>query len=217
MSNIIRLYRNCSSRDITQKCIDDSLREIISHELNSLTGRGVYYSFSTKLNLVEDYAMRNPQNNEIRYVDIDLDNTSLSVLAIHPIYDRDYFMNMICCSNEILEKGYVINPATNRKHSLLGLINYSQRTVSGWANSINEVMIQCNGLKLNELSTIDYNISSERTEELLRDHFLKELDQRNVDQFRKIIKESYEKSNLSRRILLDKVTTTNNWYKIKSA
>lgn len=223
MNNIIRLYRNCSSRDqatsyiltsrdITQKGIDDSLREIISHELSALTGRGVYYSISTKLNLTENYAERNPQNNEIRYVDIDLDNIFLSILAIHPIYNRDYFMNMICCSNEILENGYVLNPATNRKHSLLGIINYSQRTVSGWANSMGEVMLQCNGLELKELSTIDSHISSERTEELLKDYFLKELEQRNVERFRRIIKESYEKANLRRRILVDRVNT-NKWYK----
>lgn len=227
MHKIVRLYRNCSSRDqfanyiltsrdITQKGIDDSLKEIVSHELNALTRRGVFYSFSTKLNLVENYAERNPQNNEIRYVDIDLDNVDLPILAIHPVYDRDYFMNMICCSNEVLEKGYILNPATIRKHSLLGIINYSQRTVSAWANSMCEVMLQCNGLKLKKLVTMDSHISSERTEELLKDYFMKELDQRNVEQFRRIIKESYEKSNLKRRILVDRVFT-NKWYKMKSA
>jgi ferredoxin len=138
----IRLYRCCTERDMRQAYILSSkntsplnnkqaLEEIISHVLNSSTGRDVFYSFSTDLNLVEEYYKCNHVGtcSQICYVDVDLLDVKSSIVSIYPIYIRDYIMNLIARTPEIINSSLVINPATARAHSILGILNTSQRSV----------------------------------------------------------------------------------------
>lgn len=222
MNEKIRLYRACSIRDqmngfvLVSKKIEalsnlETMEEIVSHELDPKKARGIMYSFSTRLDLVKDYREKYSNTTDIMYVDIDLNNRK-NIVSIHPTFDRDYLMRKIATSKEILDTGYVKNPATGRKHTVVGIINYSQRTVSGWAYAMREVMMQCNGLRLKHLDDKIVDISSEYTEEKLKKYPLKSIiPQTNIEKLRKIIQNTYENNDLKRKFLLNHVNS-DSWY-----
>mgnify|MGYP003586855028 CR=1 FL=1 len=222
MSKVIRLYRCCTERErdngfkLTSKMSKDLgsqvIEEIISHELDSTTEREVFYSFSTRFSSVEYWRLNKIQNGKIMYLDIDLDNMPVSVLSLHPIYIRGYLMSLIAVNEQILNDGYVTNPATGREHTVLGVLNYSQRSIAGWAYSMRECVLQCKDQKLSDLSEIDNDITAEQTEELLLEKYMRTLKIQSVDSLRNLLQKQYTQANVTRRSLLNLANGTG-WYK----
>lgn len=143
---IIRLYRVPTEFDLMNNCIltsnttssidqENTLAEMLSHEFNSTAKRGIFFSFTTRLNVAHDYAKRQKTQN-IYYNDIDLNNIALPIVSIHPLFDRDFWCVEIARSNQIMTQGFVVNPSTDRKSSILALINVSQRTAASWSHSM---------------------------------------------------------------------------------
>lgn len=219
----IRLYRSCTVRDkknnycLSSKSIDpltnrQALEEIVSHELNASTGRGVFYSFSPDLTLVRAYHTRNPENIQICYVDVDLSNVQSSIKSLYPIYLRDYLMCLIANSSEVLSSGMALDPATKRAHSILGILNTSQRTVSGWAFSMREIVLQCDHLQLQLYKGCD-NIAQDemKVDAALKSYCIKIPDTDNINRFRHIIETSFKTANLKRKYILERVNGSE-WY-----
>lgn len=198
---IIRLYRVPTKLDMVNNCIltssntssinqENALAEMLSHEFNSTTKRGVFFSFTTRLNAAQDYAKRN-KTQHIYYIDIDLNNIAPNIISIHPLFDRDFWCVEIARSNQIMAQGFVVNPSTGRKSSILGLINTSQRTAASWSHSMYEVMIQCEKLALKPMESISNTITYAATENLLKQHFL-DVSAQNAVQFKTIIRNSFK-------------------------
>lgn len=225
MSKVIRLYRCCTERDrdngfrLSSKMGKDlgsqAVEEIVSHELNSTTGRGVFYSFSTRISAVEYWrSEKNPSGN-IMYVNIDLDIIPDSIVSLQPVFNRGYLMSLIAINEQILKDGYVINPATGRKHTVLGVLNYSQRSIAGWACTMSECVLQCKDLELNELSKLEdetAEITAEQTEALLSEKYMRTLKIQSVNSLRNLLQKQYTQANVSRRSLLNLANETG-WYK----
>ena len=83
--SMITLYRVCTQRDKENSYVlnssnhyaltnEQALQEIVSHELNARTGRGVFYSFTYDLELARGYKVRNPKNTEIRIIENNIEN-----------------------------------------------------------------------------------------------------------------------------------------------
>lgn len=72
--------------------------------------------------------------------------------------------------------------------------------------------IQVNGLELKELSDMSGNISTEETERLLRDYYIKEVPYYNISELRSLIEGTFGSVNLKRKNLLDLVNG-DSWYK----
>lgn len=122
-------------------------------------------------------------------------------------------MNAFCSSDEILKSGSIVNPSDDSEHSLLGIINVSQRTVCSWAYSMREFCLQANGLKLNLLKARDDIIQSdEQVEALIHKYLLKSLPENNIMRFREIIQNDFKKYKLKKSYILDRVMT-DLWYK----
>lgn len=224
MKQIIRLYRSITARDCDNDyCLtsmytepmtkDRAIEEIVSHVLNASTRRGILYSFSTDLHCVKEYSRRHSENSQICYIDIDFEIIHPTIVGIYPVYLRDYLMNFIADCPKCLESGMVINPATMRSHSILGIINVSQRTVSGWAHSMREVILQCNQLKLNILTEKEelFRQDESTVEAILRKNFLENLDQDTIERFRHFIHDSFDTAKLKRTYILDRVNGAA-WY-----
>lgn len=217
--DIVRLYRVMEENDsqiLTSKktekvCIHPMNEEMVSHELSSKTKRGILFSFTTKLDTAREYARRY-EKSKICFVDISLSEPARSVVEIIPAFSRDFWLNRIALDDILLEEKTLVNPATGRSHTIVGLTNYSQRTACGWASSLNEVMLQVDGLKLKDLSDMSGNISPEDTEQLLRQYYIKEVPAPKVMELRLVIKEVFDNVGLKRKGLLDLVNG-NSWYK----
>lgn len=213
---IIRLYRVPTEFDLMNNCIltsnttssidqENTLAEMLSHEFNSTTKRGVFFSFTTRLDVAQDYAKRKKTQN-IYYIDIELNNIALPIVSIHPLFDRDFWCVEIARSNQIMTQGFVVNPSTDRKSSILALINVSQRTAASWSHSMYEVMIQCKELALKPIESISNSITYTATEDLLKQHFLN-VSTQNAVQFETIIRNSFNNlPNLKRKYILTHIT-----------
>ena len=192
----------------------EALQEIISHELNASTRRGVFYSFTFDIKLAKEYKLRHPNSTEICYIQIDLANLSTGIRGIYPIYSRDYMMSLICSTPEVLHEKKIQNPATGRYHSILGILNSSQRTVSGWANRMREIVIQCDHLKLEVLNENSFVQQQDEAvvNRLIRRFLFPKVSEKNVKELREIIGCEYKSSGCKRRYLLDRVNG-NEWIK----
>lgn len=218
---IIRLYRVPTKLDLMKNCIltsnnispinqENLLAEMLSHEFNSTTKRGVFFSFTTRWDVALDYAKRKKTQN-IYFIDIDLNNIPLPIVSIHPLFNHDFWCVEIARSNQIMTQGFVVNPSTGRKSSLLGLINTSQRTAASWSHSMYEVMIQCDKLALKPIESISNTITYTNTEKLLKQQFL-DLSIQNAVQFETIIKNSFRNIlTLKRKYILTHITN-DAWY-----
>ncbi len=222
--SVLSLIRVCTQRDKDRGYVLESankeklsgkqaLQEMISHELNASTGRGVFYSFTFDIKLAKEYKLRNPDNTEICYIQIDLANLSTEIRGIYPIYSRDYMMSLICSTPEVLHEKKIQNPATGRYHSILGILNSSQRTVSGWANSMREIVVQCDHLKLEVVDENSFVQQDEAVVNRIISRFLfPKVSEKNVKKLREIIECEYKSSGCKRRYLLDRVNG-NEWIK----
>lgn len=218
---IIRLYRVPSEFDLINNCIltsnntspigqENALAEMLSHEFNSTTKRRVFFSFTTRLDIAQDYVNRKKTQN-IYYIDIDLNNIAPAIVSIHPLFNRDFWCVEIARSNQIMTQGFVVNPSTDRKSSILALINASQRTAASWSHSMYEVMIQCKELALKPIESISNSITYTATEDLLKQHFLN-VSAQNAVQFEMIIRNSFKTlPNLKRKYILTHITN-DTWY-----
>ena len=121
-------------------------------------------------------------------------------------------MSLIAVNEQILNDGYVTNPATGREHTVLGVLNYSQRSIAGWAYSMRECVLQCKDQKLSDLSEIDNDITAEQTEELLLEKYMRTLKIQSVDSLRNLLQKQYTQANVTRRSLLNLANGTG-WYK----
>lgn len=213
---IIRLYRVPTKLDIINNCIltsnntspldqENALAEMLSHEFDSKTKRGIFFSFTTRLDTAQGYAIRNKTQN-IYFIDIDLNNIALPIVSIHPLFDRDFWCAEIARSNQIMTQGFVVNPSTGRKSSILGLINASQKTAASWSHSMYEVMIQCDKLALKPIESISNSITYTATEDLLKQHFLN-VSAQNAVRFETIIIDFFKTiPNLKRKYILKHIT-----------
>lgn len=223
--SVLSILRACTQRDKDNEYVINSknkeimsnkqaLQEMVSHELNSRTGRGIFYSFTTDLELAKGYKLRNPENTEICCVDIDLANLPAGVKSIFPIYSRDYLMSLICSTPEVLLNRKIENPATGRAHSFLGILNTSQRTVSGWANSMHEILIQADNLQLHVLDENSFVPQDEETvDRIVRKYLFPQVSPDSVKRFRDIIASEFYKAGCTRRYLLDRVNSEE-WAKV---
>ena len=223
---MIRLYRCTTVRDkqkegyiisskVQRRLTNlEAFGEIISHELNAGTGRGVFYSFSPDVKLVKAYKERNPENKEICYLDIDLDRLPTSIIGIYPVYLRDYLLCLAANTQEVLELGGVVNPETKRLHTLLGLTNVCQRNVAGWASSMKEIMIQTKTLKLNVWDeAIDENKPKcDNLDELFMKHCIARPDSESITALRDYMRNSFNGKKLKRQYLKDRIET-DEWFK----
>lgn len=220
VKGVVRLYRSMDENDsklLTSKDTDilsiHSMNgEIISHELCSKTKRGILFSFTTRLEIAREYAERY-EKRKICYVDISLHKLAQSVVEIIPVFDRTFWFNRMALDDILLKEKMLVNPATKRCHTVVGLTNYSQRTASGWASSLNEVMLQVNGLELKDLSNMSGYISAEETEQLLREYYIQEVPASNIMEFRSLVKNTFDIFNLKRKCLLDLVNG-DSWYRV---
>ncbi len=216
---ILRLYRCCTKRDyengyvlssneLTRLDVNDTLQELVSHILHA-SQRNIYYSFTPSLSLAKEYKKRNPQNVDICYVDLDLKNLPDTVIGIFPVFSRRFWLNLIASSDDALANNYIENPENSTKHSLLGIVNCSQRTVSSWAFSMREFTLQANNLKLTVLKNEDetVTINDETLEEIVSDYFLKKLDMRSVAALRTIFHSKFEACKLQRKYVIDLIDT----------
>lgn len=210
---MIRLYRACTQLDknndfiLHSKIIDkleqyETLQEIISHELNSKTARGVYYSFTTNIEKAEYYLNQNG-SIEIRYIDFDPENLPKTIISMHPIGDRAYLIGLIASCNLAMSNKMVINPANKNEHSLIGILNYSQRTVASWASSMDEVVLQVHGLQLKKLEINDNTRTHIESNELLHKYSkMRNLNkQSDVEKLLNYVRESFVYYHLKRRTL----------------
>ena len=223
--SILTLYRVCSERDHNNGYILNSfskeklsgtkaLQEMISHELNASTARNILYSFTFDLSLAKAYKLRNPENAEICRLDVNLADMSKSIINIYPVFSRDYLMSLMACIPELLKKGSVINPATLREHSILGILNTSQRSISGWAYGMKEIMLQCDNLKLEVFDEKEYEQQNEETvNRLIREHLFPKVTIEGIKQLRDIISSEYERCKCKRRYILDRITDVH-WAKL---
>ena len=223
--SVLSLLRVCTQRDKDNEYVinsknkeimsnEQALQEMVSHELNARTGRGVFYSFTTDLELAKAYKRRNPENTEICSVDIDLANLPATVKSIFPIDSRDYLMSLICATPEVLQKEKVQNPETGRDHSFLGILNTSQRTVSGWANSMKEIVLQADNLQLHVLDENSFVPQDEATvDRIVRKYLFPQVSFDNVKKFRDIIESEFNKAGCKRRYRLDRVNG-DEWAKV---
>lgn len=223
--SVLRLFRCCTKRDIENNYTlkssviwklsnKEQLEELISHELR-VTSRNVFYSFSSDIQKVRNYKKKYQPDEEsdLCYVDVKLEHIPDSIVTLIPVCSRDYMMNAFCSSDEILKSGSIVNPSDDSEHSLLGIINVSQRTVCSWAYSMREFCLQANGLKLNLLKEGDDIIQSdEQVEALIRKYLLKSLPENNIMRFREIIQNDFKKYKLKKTYILDRVMT-DLWYK----
>lgn len=216
---IVRLYRAMDEKDspiLVSKNTDmlsiHSMNgEMISHELCSKTKRGILFSFTTSLDIAKEYVKRY-KKGKIYFVDISLPKPAQSVVEIIPVFDRSFWLNRMALDDILLKEKMLKNPTTERYHTVVGLTNYSQRTACGWACSLNEVMLQVNGLELKELTDMSGNISIEETERLLRDCYIKEVPVPNIRELRSLIEGTFDNVDLKRKNLLDLVNG-DSWYK----
>lgn len=112
-----------------------------------------------------------------------------------------------------MTQGFVVNPSTDRKSSILALINVSQRTVASWSHSMYEVMIQCKKLALKPIESISNSITYTATEDLLKQHFLN-VSAQNAVPFETIIRNSFNTlPNLKRKYILTHITN-DTWYNV---
>ena len=217
--NVVRLYRAMDERDSrtlisreTDKLSIHSMnREMISHELCSKTKRGVLFSFTTSLGVAKEYG-EHYEKKKICYVDISVDKPARSVIEILPVFDRALWLNRMALDDILLEEKILVNPATRRNHTIVGLTNFSQRTACGWAASLKEVMLQVDGLELKELSDMSGNISTEETETILLDCYIKKVPYSNIRELRLLIEDTFANIDLKRTKLLDLVHG-DSWYK----
>lgn len=216
--NTVRLYRAMDVKNsliitskITNRLNTHSMNEeIVSHELCSKTKRGVLYSFTTDLATAKDYA-KHYNNSKICFVDISLSEPLKSVIELIPLFDRTLWLNRMALDDILLKEKILVNPATGRKHTVVGLTNYSSRTACGWASALSEVMIQASGLELKKLSDMSDNVSSEETERLLLKYYLKELPDTSIRTLRSLVNEQFENGNLKMGSLL-KLVSGDSWY-----
>lgn len=221
---MIRLYRCITSRDkengyrLTSKTLEvltntRAMEEIVSHELNATTGRGIYYSFSPCFELVKAYSERNPDNAGICYIDINPTSLDPAIKRLDPVYLRDYLLCLIASSPEILNSGELENPSTMRVHSIAGLLNVSQRSVAAWAYSMREVMLQCDNLKLNPCILDEEKISqdAEEIDKILMTHFAPLPDEKSIAKLREILVNSFHQAGLKRNWLLERVHS-DSWF-----
>lgn len=214
----VRLYRAMDVKDsliltskITSTLSTHSMnKEIVSHELCSKTKRGVLYSFTTNLVTAKDYA-KHHNKSKICFVDIPLSEPLKSVIELIPLFDRTLWLNRMALDDILLKEKILVNPATGRKHTVVGLTNYSSRTACGWASALSEVMIQASGLELKKLSDMSDNVSSEETERLLLKYYIKELPDTSIRTLRSLVNEQFENGNLKRGSLL-KLVSGDSWY-----
>jgi len=149
-----------------------------------------------------------------------LTSKDTDILSIHSmngeiisVFDRTFWFNRMALDDILLKDKMLVNPATKRCHTVVGLTNYSQRTASGWASSLNEVMLQVNGLELKDLSNMSGYISAEETEQLLREYYIQEVPASNIMEFRSLVKNTFDIVNLKRKCLLDLVNG-DSWYRV---
>lgn len=224
MSKIIRLYRACSINDIENNYLLNSsinrklnnselMPEIISQELNSDAKRRVLYSFTTDLNIAKDICLKE-KRTEIRYIDINLESETKTVLSIHPVFEREYLIRCIANFPDALINKKIKNPVNNYEHTILGLVNYSQRTVAGLAHSWSEVMVQPQVLQLYPLDEIQTEITKTQTENNLRDYIKsKYVAPEAVKQLREIFIDTFATVKLEKRLILDKILT-DEWFRV---
>ena len=214
---ILRLYRCCTKRDyengyvlssneLTRLDVNDTLQELVSHILHA-SQRNIYYSFTPSLSLAKEYKKRNPQNVDICYVDLDLKNLPDTVIGIFPVFSRRFWLNLIASSDDALANNYIEKPENSTKHSLLGIVNCSQRTVSSWAFSMREFTLQVNNLKLKVLKDEDdvVSVTDETLERIVNDLFIEQIDKDNVSTLRALFHKEFEACKLKRKYVIDLV------------
>lgn len=219
----VRLYRCCTKRDqyggyvlnskVKDKLsVDDTLKELTSHILKA-SQRGVFYSMSPSRSLLLEYKKRNPENVDICYIDIDPEELPKSILSLHPVCSRRYWLNLIALSQEALSDNCIINPEDNSKHSLLAILNVSQRTVSSWSYALREVCIQADNLKLTVLRDEDSadSVSDDSFEQMISDYFLKNINDKNIEDLRALIHKEFQSTELKRKYILNLVDT-DSWF-----
>ncbi len=223
--SVITLIRVCTERDkkngyilnSTNKEIlssEQALQEMLSHELNAKTERGIFYSFTYDVELAKRYKLRNPENTELCCVRIDLANLPAGIRSIHPIFSREYIMSLICLSPEILCNGKIQNPATGREHSILGILNSSQRTVCSWAHSMGEIVVQCDNLEL-EIWNEENCIRQEENvvNRIIRKYLFPQVSEASVKMLRGIMESQFKRAGCICRQLIDRVND-DEWAKL---
>ena len=224
----IRLYRCCTERDINNGCcltstytskLDNkrALEELVSHILDSGTGRGVCYSFTTDIDKAYSYQKKYPEKAlEICYVDIAPDDLPKEIKGVFPVYLREYVMCLIADAPDIIQSQYIRNPKTGRTHTILGVLNVSQNTVCGWASSMSEVILQCERLQLKRLGDGEAGDSGilrgeEEIDKALMGFCTKPSDN-GVRALRRIINAFFKAGGLSRRQIL-KMVNSDKWFR----
>ena len=219
---IIRLYRSCTERDernnycLTSKRSDpltnnETLGEIISHVLKSSRQRGVFFSFSPDIERVKKYHNRKQRKTKIAYIDLDLSNMPSGIKCLHPIFLREYLMCLIANSPEILKSETIVDPATHCRHTIVGVLNYSQRTVAGWAYCMREVVIQCDHLQLNIYDEKEDFSQDKNVDDALKNYCIRKPDLKNIKKLRQIIEKTFSCTKLKRKCILDKANSSD-WY-----
>ena len=205
---IVYFFRNITKRDISlndeviltsSKVKPISNTEIIqegtSHILSATTKRRIFFSFSSSLELVEKYWKRNRDNVGICFLKIDTDNVSKNILTIFPAYIRKYWIYEIAKNDYLMKEKMILDPATGRKRSILGLLQPAQRSVSSWSSSMNEILIQCKNLKLQSieyLSREELNNISASNDTNIKKFFGEIMEKPAIDQILKLKKEIIE-------------------------
>lgn len=222
---MIRLYRSCPERDKTNGfrltsrisaplTSQQVLEETVSHVLNSETARGVLYSFSPDLSLVRAFHARHPeQHREIRYIDVELDKLPAGLQSAHPVFQRDYLLYLMCQAPDALNTGVIVNPATGRLHSLLGIINLSERAVAGWSAALEEIVLVCKDLPLQPLPEDSTDINQkQQVEAELRAHFFRNPPEKAaIERLRAVLEEQFLAANCRRSYMLERVRG-DDWY-----
>ncbi len=221
--NNLRLYRCCNNFDrdqgyiLSSRVVDKlsntcSLEELTSHILQPCGKRNVFYSFSPRLSVVREYKRKYCPSGEICFIDIDLEHLPGSIISIHPVFSRLYLMNLISLSSDTLKRNSIRNPQDKSEHTILGVLNVSQRSVSSWAHGLTEICIQADKLNLEVLKDYEAEDPSDKELEcIVKEHFIKAVDDDNIEQLRSIIQGAFETQALKRKYILELVNK-NAWF-----
>ena len=182
MARLARLYRSCNTRDKDANYRLESkgeairgprlVEEFLCHEYASAVNRQYLFSLTTSMRIAEECHAIWPGRSEIRYVDVDIDNLEPDIRTLFPLYDRKALMLYLASQPELIEKGYVVNPITGSRSSIISMLNYCRKGLCSMAHSLLEVMVQCDGLLLRPLEELENadEITEETTERLLAEY-----------------------------------------------
>ena len=221
--NNLRLYRCCNNFDRDQGYILSSsvvdklsntctLEELTSHILQPGGKRNVFYSFSPRLSVVRQYRSKYSPTGKICFIDINLEHLPGSIISIHPVFSRLYLMNLISLSSDTLKRNSIRNPQDKSEHTILGVLNVSQRSVSSWAHGLTEICIQADKLNLEVLKDYEAEDPSDKElERIVKEKFLRSVDENNIKLLRSIIHGAFEATALKKKYILELVDK-NEWF-----